>query len=55
MFDGKSQSALLSASNKGLTPKRRNFGFKFGGDISTPKSSMAAGNGEIEGPSVGKT
>ena len=31
------------------------MGFKFGGDISTPKSSMAAGDGVIEGPSVGKT
>lgn len=57
VFDGKSQTGLMSATSKGMTPKRRNFGFKFkfGGDISTPKSSMAEGSGVIEGPGMGKT
>jgi len=44
----------MSATSKGMTPKRRNF-FKFGADISTPKSSMPEGNGVIEGPGMGKT
>ena len=63
VFDGKSPSnALLSASNKGLSPrKRRNF-FRFGQETTTPQSSMMGmgiddkmsdASSVIEGPGIG--
>ena len=50
VFDGKSPSnALLSASNKGMSPRRRRQFFRFGGqDATTPMSSMMGLNDDAK-------